>query len=319
MGRYSILPALLAIMLSLFSHLLKADSAEIYHQYCSVCHGDKGDGKSRATRGLVPPPKDFTEKGLGETLGRAAMIAIVRGGKPGTAMTGWKSRLSDSEISGVVDFIRNSFMKLPPTVTVGDVSHPGAELYAENCSVCHGDQGKGAIWGGQTLQTVPRDFSSEWLPAERMIKSVMYGVAGSPMPGFDKQLSRPQIDQIVGYIQTYLMPEQTGSAALEEEVSWAAGKEADITNGKAFYFANCVTCHGEKGDGKGPRAYFIYPKPRSFIDSGAKRFTRKSLFIAIRDGVKGREMPAWGKVLSEQKLLDISEYVYQEFIYAEED
>ena len=34
--------------------------ALLYHNYCSVCHGDKGDGRSRATGSLSTPPRDFT-------------------------------------------------------------------------------------------------------------------------------------------------------------------------------------------------------------------------------------------------------------------
>jgi mono/diheme cytochrome c family protein len=37
---------------------LKPDA--LYHNYCSVCHGDRGDGNSRARNSLVPPPRDFT-------------------------------------------------------------------------------------------------------------------------------------------------------------------------------------------------------------------------------------------------------------------
>ena len=31
-----------------------------YTQYCRACHGDKGDGKGPAAKGVRPPPRDFT-------------------------------------------------------------------------------------------------------------------------------------------------------------------------------------------------------------------------------------------------------------------
>lgn len=34
--------------------------------------------------------------------------------------------------------------------------------------------------------------------------------------------------------------------------------------GKQLYERHCLSCHGETGDGKGPAAVFLYPKPRNF-------------------------------------------------------
>ena len=75
------------------------NAALLYHNYCSVCHGDRGDGNSRAKNSLVPPPRDFTAG----PLPRDYMIAVVADGKPGTAMVGWKTQLGDKEVAAVVD------------------------------------------------------------------------------------------------------------------------------------------------------------------------------------------------------------------------
>ena len=89
--------------------------------------------------------------------------------------------------------------------------------------------------------------------------------------------------------------------------------------GKAYYLQNCTACHGIEGNGNGPRAYFIFPKPRNFLAPGNRaRFNRPALFNAIKNGVQGREMPAWENVLSEQHIADVAEYVFQAFIKADE-
>ena len=44
------------------------------------------------------------------------------------------------------------------------------------------------------------------------------------------------------------------------------------------------------------------------------RLNRPVLFNAISRGVPGREMPAWSKVMNEQQIADVTEYVYQAFI-----
>ncbi len=44
--------------------------------------------------------------------------------------------------------------------------------------------------------------------------------------------------------------------------AWA--QAGDAAAGKAVYERKCLLCHGEKGDGKGPGAERLDPKPRDF-------------------------------------------------------
>ena len=69
-----------------------------------------------------------------------------------------------------------------------------------------------------------------------------------------------------------------------------------------------------KGDGQGPRAYFINPKPRNFSDKSSAAFNRPMLFAAISMGKPGTVMPAWGTVLKDQEIADITEFVYSAFV-----
>ena len=259
------------------------------------------------------------------------MIDIVGDGRPGTAMVGWKTQLSDEQISVVVDFIRSNFMATANPVEDG----VGRGIYASTCSVCHGDNGAGAVWGKTSLKPAPLDFTQpgldKILSRPRMITSVAYGRPGTAMTAFQSQLNATEIAAVVDYIRGAFM--QAGpvsdsgitaaSTSSQQVIFTAANAEAPLPNGlaghvdvgRAFYLRNCTACHGVKGDGKGPRAYFIFPKPRNFLDPVTRgRFNRASLFIAIKNGVIGKEMPAWGKVLNDQQIADITEYVYRAFI-----
>jgi mono/diheme cytochrome c family protein len=44
-----------------------------------------------------------------------------------------------------------------------------------------------------------------------------------------------------------------------------AGSEYD--EGKDLYTSNCQICHGIKGDGNGPAAFSLSPKPRNFTNA----------------------------------------------------
>lgn len=311
--------------------------AVIYHNYCSVCHGDRGDGRSRARNSLNPPPRDFT---TAATLTRETMITIVTHGKANTAMVGWKTQLTAKEIDAVVDYIRDSFM----VVALDPKLQKGRALYAQNCSVCHGERGQGSSLpvGGSVP---PRDLASPQaraeLSRERMLASVTQGRPGTAMPNFGARLSAADIEAVVDYVRVALMVPASdsisgvrahggrsndggavvsnaklpGPVGVDMSLPMPNGLKGDPVKGGKFYNANCATCHGVKGDGKGPRAYFINPKPRNFTDTASRAvFNRPIIYSVTSMGKLGTEMPAWSKVLTDQEIANVSEYVFRQFI-----
>jgi mono/diheme cytochrome c family protein len=84
---------------------------------------------------------------------------------------------------------------------------------------------------------------------------------------------------------------------------------------EAAYKALCLRCHGEKGDGLGPIAQHLDPSPRDFTKAGfmnSKPLSR--LLQSIRTGVAGTSMPAWGKLLDEQKSKELLDYVQATYV-----
>jgi mono/diheme cytochrome c family protein len=93
------------------------------------------------------------------------------------------------------------------------------------------------------------------------------------------------------------------------------GLKGDYAKGAAFFMRTCAQCHGASGDGNGPRAYFITPPPRNFLlATSRQRLNRPVLFEAVTNGRVGTNMPAWGKVLNNQEIADVAEFVFQNFI-----
>lgn len=311
--------------------------AALYHNYCSVCHGDQGDGQSRASGSMNPAPRDFTTPQAMQELTRVRMIASVKQGVPGTAMVGWKTQLNDSQIALVVDYVRDTFMR--PSVAA-DASR-GRQIYARTCSVCHGDRGTGSMWASANLRPAPRDFSSPLarveLTRERMLASVAAGRPGTAMSGYATKFSAQEIAAVVDYIRGSVMrddapagisgthargvttPPETGAvvtlAKADMTLALPLGLRGDAPAGHRFYDANCATCHGLKGDGQGPRAYFINPKPRIFTSVESRALlNRPAIYAGVAAGKRGTEMPAWDKVLSPQQIADVSEYLFRSFI-----
>src|SRR3569623_1991112 len=307
---------------------LAADGAKVYAEFCVVCHGEHGDGNTRLRRGLPTPPRDFTSAVSRRELRRERMINSVTHGRPGTARLAFDTRLTEEEIAAVVDHIRATFMTgagaketRPPKMVLGE------QLYVRNCAVCHGDEGNGAMWTQSSLNPSPRDFTAaaarEELSRERMITSVTYGRPGTAMMSFRNRLSAEEIETVVDYIRTNFFKKRPAPASPHPEIVQAdmslpftGNLKGDVGKGKEFYEHNCFTCHGLEGIGQGPCSKFIYPKPRNILAEESRlRRNRPTLLIAVHDCLRGTVMPAWGRVLSDQEIANVAEYVFTAFVH----
>ena len=81
-----------------------------------------------------------------------------------------------------------------------------------------------------------------------------------------------------------------------------------------MYGARCVGCHGPKGDGNGPAATFLFPRPRDFT-LGVFKFrttpsgslpTDSDLFRTVTRGVRWTAMPTWHELPAEERLAAVT-------------
>jgi cytochrome c oxidase cbb3-type subunit 2 len=92
-----------------------------------------------------------------------------------------------------------------------------------------------------------------------------------------------------------------------------------IGYGKEVYERRCIGCHGEKGDGNGPAATFLFnQRPRNF-NAGVFKFrliqkpvpTDGDLLRTITRGVRGTAMPAWYELPLNDRLAVIQYIKYE--------
>ena len=89
-----------------------------------------------------------------------------------------------------------------------------------------------------------------------------------------------------------------------------------IPSGKQNFEIHCVGCHGAIGDGGGPAARYLNPRPRNFrrglfkftSTDAASRPQRRDLFQTITRGLAGSSMPEF-RLVNEEKRWDLVEYV----------
>jgi len=307
------------------------DYTQIYHKQCATCHGNNGDGQGRAGVLLSPIPTNFTSVESRQHLTLDKIVTAIRDGVPGTAMSAYGKRYDETRLNGIASYVYEQFIVEKNEVVKAVEEDNGRAIYVQHCSACHGDNGNTAVWAKNALNPAPRNFTEPQakaeLSVERMITSVTYGRPGTAMMSFEKRLSGEQIQAVVGFVRRTFMqidedqviPEpQTHKVAINTVnmmLPFPNGLTGDVELGKQFFQNNCFTCHGKKGDAKGPRAHFNIPQPRDFTSAESRRIlNRPRLFKGISHGKPRTVMPAWSAVLTEQQIADVAEYVFQNFV-----
>lgn len=95
-----------------------------------------------------------------------------------------------------------------------------------------------------------------------------------------------------------------------------AASQEQLAAGQATYEKYCAQCHGDKGDGRGPAAAHLQPKPRDFTTGKYKLRTTPSGALptdddirkVIRQGMPATSMPGWPQ-LSEAEVAGLVAYL----------
>lgn len=64
----------------------------------------------------------------------------------------------------------------------------------------------------------------------------------------------------------------------------------DLARGQQLYARHCATCHGARGDGDGPGAMALHPRPARLAEH---EYSTARLADVLWNGVAGAAMPAW--------------------------
>lgn len=100
------------------------------------------------------------------------------------------------------------------------------------------------------------------------------------------------------------------AGGLAAETARAAGTAAqDTANGRRLYETWCAECHGVDGDGAGPAADRMLPRPRDFTEAryqirttgSGELPTDEDLTRAVHEGLPGTTMPGWPNLNRSQR------------------
>ena len=93
--------------------------------------------------------------------------------------------------------------------------------------------------------------------------------------------------------------------------SWASGQapRGNPQDGQTIYEKQCLRCHGQRLDGRGPEAEYLIVKPTDFRSVSSRSKTDWELLITIANGVLFTPMHAFRRELTDQQLVDVLSYI----------
>ena len=173
-------------------------------------------------------------------------------------------------------------------------------LYAENCSGCHGAEGR----GGAAIALANPVYLSI-VDEATMRKVITNGVRGTSMPAFAQSaggmLTDKQIDVISSGIRLNWSQQEILASA--NPPPYAPKSTGDVQRGRVAYETFCESCHGPEGEG-GPKGSAITNK--SFLALVSDQGLRTIVIV----GRPELGAPDWrgnvpGKPMSDQEITDV--------------
>lgn len=246
-----------------------SDAAVMYVENCAVCHGAAGEG--------IGPVPALDNPALW-TADYDSLFKTIARGRYGTTMAGWHvdegGIFNDYEIDELVALVRYVDWSqvrelaaaqglIPPTLPVPQVEEgfleeiatlapegsqwaKGIQLYANNCTVCHGVNGEGSDLG-VPLNTAELRLR-ETIELARIINE---GVPGTAMVAWKNTLSAEDIEVLVAFLQNWDVIEAEGLVLEPPEPTHIDldDPEEVLALGERIYSTTCTACHGENGSG----------------------------------------------------------------------
>ena len=172
---------------------------ELFVDNCTSCHGTRGEG------GLGPA---LNNKILLTNASDEVLVETIRAGRPNTTMPAWAQMnggpLTDEDIRYIVSFLRAWEPAAPEIATeVKPSASHGANLFSRTCSICHGEEGKGASAPALNNPARLKSLNDDWYR-----QTIANGRPAKGMPTWGTVLAPLQIDDLVALFGAWRKGEQ---------------------------------------------------------------------------------------------------------------
>jgi cytochrome c oxidase cbb3-type subunit III len=172
-------------------------------------------------------------------------------------------------------------------------------LYAQNCSACHGEQGR----GGASIALANPVYLAI-VDESAVHKVVANGVRGTSMPAFAQSAGGLLTDEQIDVITSGMFSRWGHKGILDgtNPPSYAAKATGDATRGEIAFRTYCESCHGSEGHGSKASAISN--------DSFLALVSDQGLRTLVITGRPEFGAPDWranisGKPMSHQEITDV--------------
>jgi putative heme-binding domain-containing protein len=210
---------LVTLCLGLGSATLKArEVTDNFRDYCSLCHGIKGDGGAWSG-------KDLTGEDARQ-LSDTALYQTIAQGRPDRGMPTFATALTNEDISALVVYIgtlQGMERSAPAIASISDSGNPitaaklhagGRRLFESKCIECHSILGE----GGRTapdLTGIKRRLSREQL------YTAIVNPSAAIVPGYEvREIVRVEGETLRGWSRTEFTPEGSFQLYNPDESLW---------------------------------------------------------------------------------------------------
>lgn len=171
----------------------------------------------------------------------------------------------------------------------------GRAVYLRYCALCHGQEAEGYAADHANALGNPAFLSIA--TDEFLRESIAHGRPGTPMSAWGRAQHGPLDDEALDALVVYLRSLATAPPIDVSNVHVVGSVE----RGRAVYAAECVRCHGERGEGSDTATSISHPEFHRVASDGFLRHV-------IEHGRPGTPMPSFG-AMSSQTIDDLVAFV----------
>src|SRR5579859_8089506 len=173
----------------------------VFINFCQVCHGPLGQGNGPVTQGGFPPPASLlADRAVQMKDGQLFHVLTYGQGN----MPSFNTQLSRDDRWSTILYIRLLQGLSAPSAPSSTRFQEVAKLFGQNCSACHGEDGKGNNVRS-ILPLIPDFTSLAWQMSQTelaLVNQIDYGSAPL-MPAFRYKLTREQVLGLAVYIRSF--------------------------------------------------------------------------------------------------------------------